>query len=693
MDDIGDDTPDGRADHDEPTRHRHAAPRPPVSRRRFLGWTAAGGAAAAAAVFGVAEADGSGSVRSTTARHAPPTTTPPVTRTTTPAGSFDDLELPLPVSPAIAAENAKSGDAWWVTTRQAAGDIEGYADVVSARVGDPVTLQVSTRAATFHVEAYRMGYYQGVGGRLVWRSDEMAGMRQAPPVVAAPTRTVECAWEPSLQFTVPRSWPPGAYLLKLVGATGEQGFVPLCVRDDTSQSALLFQHGVTTWQAYNLWGGFSLYYGNPSGAITFTQDPGGGTYAARARTVSFDRPYNHDWASGAADFVGNELPVIFHAEQLGLDVSYWTDVDLHQQPDLLANHRALLSLGHDEYWSAPMRTGVEQAVRAGLNVAFLGANACYRQIRFEPSPLGVDRHVVCYKSAAEDPLTGVDDSLVTVNWELPPVSDPESSMTGGMYQDVGADADLVVADPGIVAAVRHRAHRRAAAAQCPPGGVRPLRARRRGTGQRRRGDALPRGQPRRQPLGHDVVHGGGRRRRARHRQRVLGGAGGRRATRAGQRAAGRGARRHPVPAAHHGERLLRAGHRSGQHHPPLDGQLARRLRIGGGGRTVRPGPEHPVARTGPAGTARGGGPPPGPDRPVRHGVAVSGPGQSPRVIGSSSSSRSSAGGSPAAATAFSSSRAARCSRIRSSISAMSWGFSIRKFFTFSGPDRAAHPRR
>ncbi len=163
--------------------------------------------------------------------------------------------------------------------------------------------------------------------------------------------------------------------------------------------------------------------------------------------VSFDRPYNHDWASGAADFVGNELPVIFHAEQLGLDVSYWTDVDLHEQPQLLANHRALLSLGHDEYWSSPMRMGTEEAIQQGLNVAFLGANACYRQIRLEPSSFGTNRRVVCYKSAAEDPMTGVDDSLVTVNWELPPVSNPESQMTGGMYQDVGADADMVVVDP------------------------------------------------------------------------------------------------------------------------------------------------------------------------------------------------------------------------------------------------------
>ena len=80
-------------------------------------------------------------------------------------------------------------------------------------------------------------------------------------------------------------------------------------------------------------------------------------------------------------------------------------------------------------------------------MAFLGANACYRQIRFEPSPLGPDRHQVCYKSAAEDPLTGRDDTLVTVNWPDPPVSRPEAELIGSTYQDVGANADMVIADP------------------------------------------------------------------------------------------------------------------------------------------------------------------------------------------------------------------------------------------------------
>ena len=453
MSDPGDPTPDPspeRAEErDSAPRHRHSKNEATsaMSRRRFFGWAAGGGGLVVVAAVAIAESTGPGQPHAAAAR--PPRSTTTSTTTTQPVleQQTDVQGVSLPTSPAIIAENARTGDAWWVTTPQAAGDIEGYADRVSAQLGDVVTLRINTKATTFHVEAYRMGYYQGIGARRVWQSAEVAGVRQAPPALIAPTNTVECTWTPSIQFTIDATWPPGAYLLKLVGSTGEQGFVPLCVRDDSSGSAILVQQSVTTWQAYNRWGGYSLYYGNKGGSLSFTQNSAGGTYADRARIVSLDRPYSYDWASGSSDFIGNELPVIFQMEQLGLDVSYWTDIDLHERSGLLANHRALFSLGHDEYWSAAMRTGAETALRGGLNIAFLGANACYRQIRMEPSPLGPDRHVVCYKSAAEDPLNGKDNAQVTVNWEQAPVSDPESSLTGGMYQDIDADADAVVFDP------------------------------------------------------------------------------------------------------------------------------------------------------------------------------------------------------------------------------------------------------
>jgi hypothetical protein len=162
--------------------------------------------------------------------------------------------------------------------------------------------------------------------------------------------------------------------------------------------------------------------------------------------VSFDRPYPQTWASGAADFVGNELPLLFHLESLGLDLTYWTDVDLHVHPSRLSSHRCIFSLGHDEYWSRPMRDGAVEAVANGVNFAFLGANACYRQIRLQSTSVGANRLQVCYKDATEDPLAQEDPSLTTVNWNQAPVDQPESELIGSMYQSVGAMADMVVTD-------------------------------------------------------------------------------------------------------------------------------------------------------------------------------------------------------------------------------------------------------
>src|SRR5215217_7377189 len=100
----------------------------------------------------------------------------------------------------------------------------------------------------------------------------------------------------------------------------------------------------------------------------------------------FDRPYAAE--QGAGDFLGNELPLVRLVESLGLDVTYWTDIDLDRHPERLLAHRALVSLGHDEYWSTRMRRGAEAGRARRVNLAFLGANAVYRHIRLRPSPPG-----------------------------------------------------------------------------------------------------------------------------------------------------------------------------------------------------------------------------------------------------------------------------------------------------------------
>ena len=334
----------------------------------------------------------------------------------------------------IAAENAKPGTPGWAVPDQAAvwAKVSGWADHVSAQRGESVGLYVSTGAPSFYVEAVRLGWYGGVGGRSVWRSGVIPGVRQAPARVDASTGMRDAPWQKSTDVVVGQDWTTGMYVLKLVSADGGQSMVPLVVRDDASHSDLLISSAVTTWQAYNGWGGASLYTGGPR------EDP-----AQRARVVSFDRPYD---GNGTGELFGREDRFISMAEAIGLDVSYTTDVDVDGHPELLLNHRAFVAPTHDEYWTKSMRDGVEGARDHGVNLVFMGANASFRRIRLEPSNIGAQRHEVNYRVARDDPLYGKDNAQVTTSWRDPPDARPESSMIGDYYDCNPVDASMVIAE-------------------------------------------------------------------------------------------------------------------------------------------------------------------------------------------------------------------------------------------------------
>ncbi len=335
-------------------------------------------------------------------------------------------------APFPANENRRPGTSGWrITDQGAPGAIEGYADRVSVMPGQSFRLYVSTTAARFRVRAFRMGWYGGTGARQVWVSGTVAGQRQSGPRLSGATRMVTAPWRPSLTVST-AGWPAGAYLLRLDASTGAQRYVPITVRSASTAGKVVLLLGATTWQAYNTWGGYSLYEG-----------PGG--FADRSYAVSFDRPYD---GNGAQLFLVFDDPPITLAERTaGVPLAYETDVDLAAHPHLLAGARAVISLGHDEYYSASMRSALLAARGAGTNVAFLGANAMFRHIRFASSPLGPDRVEICYKDAAIDPLYGKDNAATTQDWRDPPDPRPESVITGVFYECNPVSAPYVVYDP------------------------------------------------------------------------------------------------------------------------------------------------------------------------------------------------------------------------------------------------------
>ncbi len=338
------------------------------------------------------------------------------------------------IAPATGTVQPGRDDPDWRITRPAhLYQLEGFPDRTDVLPGTSFRLFVSTTAARFRVSAFRMGWYGGDLARLVWTSAEVPGRYQPAAKIVQPGSMAVAPWQPSL--TVPTAgWPPGSYLLRL-DAPDVQSYVPMVIRSPSVAGRVVLISAVTSYQAYNGWGGYSLYGGL------------GGSFAARGRRVSFDRPLSYDHGAGA--YFQLELPLVVQAERLGLPLAYLSSVDLEEYPGVLDGARAVISEAHDEYWSPAMRAAVTAARDRGVNLAFFGANAIFRRIRFESSPLGPDRIEVNYKIPQQDPLYGRDNAAVTGNWPLAPDADPESSLIGQSYVcSVTSNFPMVVTDPG-----------------------------------------------------------------------------------------------------------------------------------------------------------------------------------------------------------------------------------------------------
>ena len=353
---------------------------------------------------------------------------------TAPAGSIArSSHEPDPTPPAADPTSAEPrGTERWRQFRPAAGRIAAYTTRISAPPGARVGLRVSTTERRYRVSAYRIGWYAGRTGTLVWHSELLTGHRQVAPVLRpSATRTVVAPWHTNV--TVDTSgWEPGFYVFKLRTTTGWPTLVPYVVSSPAAKGTVALVAPVTTWQAYNQWGGYSLYAG-PAGD-------------QRSWAVSFDRPFNG--ATGANDFRTAAIPVVVLAERLGVPLSYYTNVDLDQDPSLLKGAAGYASMGHDEYWTPAMRDAVEGARRGGTNLAFLGANTMYWRIRLDDTATGAARLETGYRSdAALDPLRERRPAEATSRFRDPPAPKSEQSLQGMEYECYPVDADFVIASP------------------------------------------------------------------------------------------------------------------------------------------------------------------------------------------------------------------------------------------------------
>ncbi len=299
--------------------------------------------------------------------------------------------------------------------------IEAYASEASLLPGAALHLHVSTKpSASYRIEIYRIGWYQGNGARLMaciptcQGSISTPGTTQAMPTADPVTGLLDANWPTTDTVNTNSTWVSGYYVAKIRLTSGSSGVttVPFIVlASDTRAKNALVQVPINTWQAYNNWGGKSLYDNNSVGG--------------RAFKVSFNRPYaRNNWS-----LFDHEIQMVRYLEREGYDIAYQTDLETHNNPSTLKAYGLIMSIGHGEYWSKGMRDGFEAARDQGVNLAFFGANTAYWQMRYENS----GRTVVEYKSAALDPEPTA--SLKTDQFRLLATPRPECQLLGIQYNE------------------------------------------------------------------------------------------------------------------------------------------------------------------------------------------------------------------------------------------------------------------
>lgn len=407
-----------------------------LNRRRFLlegvAFVAAGAIVGAGAILLATAGMG---------RPRRPTTTLPPGLAPTPAGATEEpiQSAPPPGPGRVARENERRGTNRWEIPLHGRGNAEGYASDVSVTAGDQFSLHLSSTLPQAGISLYRLGWYGGNGARLIARWPNVPIAPQPAPTTDPVTGLIRATWSPAVSASVPDGWVSGLYLAVIAPLGGSPQYTTFVVRESQPAAPILFVSSTTTHQAYNPWGGKSLYPDQSTGALTVS----GGTNAV---VVSWDRPYASH--RGAGLVLRWEYPFVRWIESRGYDVGYAADLDLERHPEMLAGRRLIVFVGHPEYWSVAMRRNLEAAIEAGTNVAFFSANEIYWRVRYGDLAGRPYRTGTCYRTASLDPLATVDPAQATVKWRDEPSPDPESRVVGQMYGHMLlAPADFVCSAP------------------------------------------------------------------------------------------------------------------------------------------------------------------------------------------------------------------------------------------------------
>jgi hypothetical protein len=345
-------------------------------------------------------------------------------------GQTGPLDLPPRVS--VAQANAEGGDSSWFVRKPGwapQSQLALWASPYAARFGDTLSVYVHATRGPVAVTIYRLGWYRGAGGHVVFSRDTVPASPQ--PACSPPfPGPVSCPWQETLSVPVRSDWVSGVYLIKATDQTRLVGYYPF-VLTDTRPAEFVVVVPQFTWQAYNAYGGSSLYTADQSPDAS---DPDGDEQLGHF--ASFERPYGNN--GGAMylldDFKSHDLRGLRFLERNGYDVTYASSLDLTEHSRGLPQPiKGLIFVGHDEYWTYHERSVVQAMLARHVHLAFLSGNNAYWNVRLSAGPAThrPDQVVTCYKLDPDPGATA--DSLTTTEFRLKPVGRPEDALTGIEY--------------------------------------------------------------------------------------------------------------------------------------------------------------------------------------------------------------------------------------------------------------------
>ena len=322
--------------------------------------------------------------------------------------------------------------------------IKGYPSAESVAPGGSIQFMVTVNPAqSFTVDVFRLGDYQGLGGRRMVDLGPFSGVTQPPCSIDATTRMNYCTWTPSLTLKIPQTWISGVYVAVLSSAAKYQSVIPFWVVDHR-RADILYISSLNTYEAYNNFPHDSATDTLPlTGHSLYTFNSANRQPAVK---VSFDRPFSDRWADGDGGLYRFEPELIGFLEHSGYNVTYVTEPDVDANPGILLQYLAVVVGGHAEYQSMNSYNGLTNARDDGVGLAFVSSDEIIWQIRYEANAAGTPyRVIVGYKNTAPDPEPNP--NLRTIEWSQ--LGRPAQLLVGVGYPSGGVESPSAGMQPWV----------------------------------------------------------------------------------------------------------------------------------------------------------------------------------------------------------------------------------------------------